>query len=53
MPQAMGSLLGLLLGHVRRLPPGEYLLTHAARGGQIGCWRVAPGSQTAGQVSLY
>ena len=50
MPQAMGSLLGLLLGHVWRLPPGEYLLTHAARAGQVGCWRVAAGPQAAGQV---
>ena len=41
MPHALGSLLGRLLGHLTRLAPGRYLLTHAVRAGQIGCWRTA------------
>ena len=50
MPAALGSLLGRLLAHLTRLAPGRYLLTHATRAGQVGCWRVSqPG---AGQVGV-
>ena len=50
MPHALGALLGTLLGHLRSLPPGQYLLTHAAHAGQVGCWRAAAAPSEAGQV---